>query len=150
MYATGVQESYFISLYLLVIIVASILFSRRVDVSHRGDEPAAAGGDGRAGVYRQNCRARMWASPRRKACSIWIPEQFVWISGGRLSLQLADAVHCAAKARSWTNKREELQDLQAFNEDIIHSMRGGCMTTDLEGRMLLLNRTGEDITGIPI
>src|ERR1700736_4542690 len=29
-YATGLQESYFISLYLLVIIVASILFSRRV------------------------------------------------------------------------------------------------------------------------
>src|SRR5271168_3683552 len=28
-YATGLQESYFISLYLLVIIVASILFSRR-------------------------------------------------------------------------------------------------------------------------
>src|SRR5258707_14904085 len=29
-YATGLQESYFISLYLLVIIVASILFSRNV------------------------------------------------------------------------------------------------------------------------
>src|SRR5580693_7423333 len=29
-YATGLQDSYFISLYLLVIIVASILFSRRV------------------------------------------------------------------------------------------------------------------------
>src|SRR5271169_5261185 len=29
-YATGLQESYFISLYLLVIIVASILFSRRI------------------------------------------------------------------------------------------------------------------------
>src|SRR5947209_4292212 len=28
-YATGLQESYFISLYLLVIIVASVLFSRR-------------------------------------------------------------------------------------------------------------------------
>ena len=31
-------------------------------------------------------------------------------------------------------KRGELQDLQAFNEDIIHSMRGGLITTDLEGR----------------
>src|SRR5882724_2195009 len=29
-YSTGLQESYFISLYLLVIIVASILFSRRI------------------------------------------------------------------------------------------------------------------------
>src|SRR4029077_13494098 len=30
---------------------------------------------------------------------------------------------------------------------IIHSMRGGLVTTDLEGRILLLNRTGEEITG---
>src|SRR6202042_2690236 len=44
-------------------------------------------------------------------------------------------------------KRGELQDLQAFNEDIIHSMRGGLLTTDMEGRILLLNRTGEEITG---
>src|SRR5882672_6852449 len=44
-------------------------------------------------------------------------------------------------------KRSELQDLQAFNQDIIHSMRGGLLTTDLEGRILLLNRTGEEITG---
>ena len=44
-------------------------------------------------------------------------------------------------------KRGELQDLQAFNEDIIHSMRGGLLTTDLEGRIVLLNRTGEEITG---
>jgi len=29
-YSTGLQESYFISLYLLVIIVASILFSQRI------------------------------------------------------------------------------------------------------------------------
>src|SRR2546427_12186119 len=46
-------------------------------------------------------------------------------------------------------KSEELQDLQAFNEDIIHSMRGGLLTTDLEGRILLLNRTGEEIIGHP-
>ncbi len=46
-------------------------------------------------------------------------------------------------------KRGELQDLQAFNEDIIHSMRGGLLTTDLDGRILLLNRTGEEITGSP-
>ena len=44
-------------------------------------------------------------------------------------------------------KRGELQDLQAFNKDIIHSMRGGLLTTDLDGHILLLNRTGEEITG---
>jgi two-component system sensor histidine kinase PilS (NtrC family) len=44
-------------------------------------------------------------------------------------------------------KREELLSLQDFTEDIIHSMRGGLITTDLHGRILLLNRTGEEILG---
>jgi two-component system sensor histidine kinase PilS (NtrC family) len=44
-------------------------------------------------------------------------------------------------------KREELLDLQDFTEDIIHSMRGGLITTDLDGRIVLLNRTGEEILG---
>src|SRR5438067_8722518 len=44
-------------------------------------------------------------------------------------------------------KREELLSLQDFTEDIIHSMRGGLITTDLSGRILLLNRAGEEILG---
>jgi two-component system sensor histidine kinase PilS (NtrC family) len=44
-------------------------------------------------------------------------------------------------------KREELLDLQDFTKDIIHSMRGGLITTDVEGRVVLLNRTGEEILG---
>ena len=42
-----------------------------------------------------------------------------------------------------------MEDLQAFNEDIIHSMRGGLLTTDLNGRVLLMNRAGAEITGYP-
>jgi len=37
--------------------------------------------------------------------------------------------------------------LQDFTSDIIHSMRGGLVTTDLDGRVVLLNRTGEEILG---
>ncbi len=44
-------------------------------------------------------------------------------------------------------KSEELKDLQAFNQDIIESMRGGLLTTDLEGRILVMNRSGAEITG---
>src|SRR5947208_13474603 len=44
-------------------------------------------------------------------------------------------------------KREELLSLQDFTEDIIHSMRGALITTDLAARFLLLNRTGEEILG---
>jgi len=46
-------------------------------------------------------------------------------------------------------KREELLNLQDFTEDIIHSMRGGLITTDMTGRIILLNRTGEEILGYP-
>ncbi len=44
-------------------------------------------------------------------------------------------------------KRVELLELQEFTEDIIHSMRGGLITTDMDGRIVLLNRTGEEILG---
>src|SRR5580704_1885349 len=85
-YATGLQDSYFISLYLLVIIVASILFSR--------------------------------------------------------GLAFTTAAVCVAVLGTLT-----ALDLQDLTEDIIHSMRGGLITTDMAGRIVLLNRTGEDILG---
>src|SRR5882724_8732209 len=53
-----------------------------------------------------------------------------------------------SKGRELEEKREELLSLQDFTEDIIHSMRGGLITTDLSGRILLLNRTGEEILGL--
>ena len=39
----------------------------------------------------------------------------------------------AQKRRGAEEKSEELKDLQAFNQDIIESMRGGLLTTDLKG-----------------
>ncbi|MBI4443672.1 MAG: PAS domain S-box protein [Acidobacteria bacterium] len=45
------------------------------------------------------------------------------------------------------DKEGQLEDLQALNEDIIESMRGGLITTDLSGRILLLNSPGAEILG---
>ncbi len=39
----------------------------------------------------------------------------------------------------------ELKELQVLNEWIIQSMRGGLLTTDLEGRILLVNPSGAEI-----
>src|SRR5205823_14088879 len=36
-----------------------------------------------------------------------------------------------------------LEDLQAVHENIIHSMHGGLITTDLQGRITLLNAPGQ-------
>ena len=42
----------------------------------------------------------------------------------------------------------QLEDLRALNQDIVESMRGGLITTDLDGRILLLNTPGAEILGI--
>ena len=55
------------------------------------------------------------------------------------------ALSLRRKSSELEEKREELLELQDFTADIIHSMRGGLLTTDLEGRIVLINRTGEDI-----
>ena len=44
-------------------------------------------------------------------------------------------------------KSDELEDLQAIHEHIIHSMRGGLITTSLDGRVTLLNASGQKLLG---
>ncbi|MBI4460927.1 MAG: hypothetical protein HY648_12835 [Acidobacteria bacterium] len=43
------------------------------------------------------------------------------------------------------DKAGKLEDLQALNQDILESMRGGLITTDLNGRILSLNSPGAEI-----
>ena len=44
-------------------------------------------------------------------------------------------------------KSDELQDLQAIQNNILHSMRGGLITTDLDGRITLINQPGLNFFG---
>ena len=44
-------------------------------------------------------------------------------------------------------KNDELQDLQAIQENILHSMRGGLITTDLHGDITLINQPGLNFFG---
>jgi two-component system sensor histidine kinase PilS (NtrC family) len=44
-------------------------------------------------------------------------------------------------------KSDELEDLQAVHEHIIHSMRGGLITTSLDGRVTLMNAAGQRLLG---
>jgi len=70
---------------------------------------------------------------------------FAFFAVAYLGSLLAQATR--AKDAELDEKCEELKDLRAFNQDIIESMRGGLLTTDLEGRILLLNRSGAEIMG---
>jgi two-component system sensor histidine kinase PilS (NtrC family) len=144
-YATGLQDSYFTSLYLLVIIVASILFSRRVAFITAG---FCLGALVLMTVLVNNAalpRSSL-AAPTTEAVRMWfLSNTFGFLAVAYLASLLAQSLR--RKSTELEEKREELLELQDFTSDIIHSMRGGLVTTDLEGRVALLNRTGEEILG---
>ncbi len=144
-YVTGTQESYFIPLYLLAIIVASILFSPRGTFLVAGFSFVLLGALTELSFFEKI--PRTWTyTPALNSLRIWLVSNFIgFLAVAYLSSSLAQSLR--RKGRELEEKREELQDLQAFNEDIIHSTRGGLLTTDLTGKILLLNRTGEEITG---
>ncbi len=144
-YTTGLQESYFISLYLLVIIVASILFSRRVAFITAGVCLLILGGM-TALAYAGRIPRTFLIVPTPEGLRVWfLSNLFGFLAVAYLASLLAQSLR--RKGIELEEKREELLELQDFTEDIIHSMRGGLLTTDLEGRILLLNRTGEEILG---
>ncbi len=145
-YVTGGHESYFISLYLLLIIVASILFSRRATFLVAGLSFILLGGMVELVFYDVLPRTAL-AMPGGKTLQTWIfSNLFAFFAVGYLSSLLT--ANLRRQSAELEIKRGELEDLQVFNQDIIHSMRGGLITTDLEGRLRLLNRTGEEILGL--
>src|SRR6266446_2061699 len=117
-YSTGLQESYFISLYLLVIIVASILFSRRI------------------------------AFLITAACFILLAAMTFLSYTGRIPPTYSSPP-TPESLRTWLviNVLGFLA-VTYLASLLAHSMRGGLITTDLGGRILLLNRTGEEILGL--
>jgi two-component system, NtrC family, sensor histidine kinase PilS len=144
-YSTGLQESYFIPLYLLVIIVASILFSRRTAFLI-----AAICFLLLAGMtilaFAQRIPRPFSSLPTTETLRIWLVTNLLgFLAVAYLASYLALSLR--KKGLELEEKRQELLTLQDFTEDIIHSMRGGLITTDLAGRILLLNRTGEEILG---
>lgn len=144
-FVTGAHESYFTSLYLLAILMASVLFERKgvfviaalgfvflgalVELAYYGYIPRTAS-----------------TVPGERWLSFWILTNLLAFMGmAYLGSLLAHTLR--RKGRELAEKSEELEDLQAFNEDIINSMRGGLLITDMDGRILRLNRAGEEITG---
>jgi two-component system, NtrC family, sensor histidine kinase PilS len=142
---TGGHESYFIPLYLLAIIMASILFSRRATFLVAGLSFVLLGASIELVYYHVLPRTAM-EMPSATSLQTWIFSNLcAFLAVAYLSSLLTQNLR--RQTLELEAKRGELQDLQAFNEDIIHSMRGGLVTTDLDGHVTLLNRTAEEITG---
>ncbi len=145
-YVTGGHESYFISLYLLEIIVASILFTRRATFLVAGLSFVLLSTLVELVYYGILPRTAV-DMPHARTLFTWILSNLLaFIAVAYLSGLLTQSLR--KQSVELEMKRGELQDLQAFNEDIIHSMRGGLVTTDLTGRVMLLNRTAQEITGL--
>lgn len=144
-YETGIQESYFISLYLLAIIVASILLSRKAAYVTAAACITLLGGMTYL-AYTGVIPRTFSLDANEQALRIWfLYNVFGFVAVAYLASLLAQSLR--RKGLELEKKREELLDLQDFTEDIIHSMRGGLITTDIDGRIVLLNRTGEEILG---
>src|SRR5579871_1423773 len=144
-YTTGAQDSYFVSLYLLAILMGSILFSRRGAFLLAGLSFVLLGSVVEMAYYGWIPRMAS-TTPDARTLEIWLASNlFAFFGVAYLGSLLTQTVH--KKGIELEEKQEELKDLQAFNQDIIESMRGGLLTTDMQGRILLVNRSGIEITG---
>ena len=145
-YATGGQDSYFLSLYLLVILMSSVLFSRRGAFLVAGMSFIFLGSVIELMYY--NVIARTSSStPAARALEFWLASNlFAFFAIAYLGSLLSQTLR--TKGVELAEKSEELKDLQAFNQEIIESMRGGLLTTDLNGKILLMNRAGAEIAGL--
>src|SRR5882672_4126461 len=114
-YSTGLQESYFISLYLLVIIVASILFSRRIAFLITAACFILLAGmtflsyTGRIAFFYTN-------PPTPESLRTWLVINVLgFLAVTYLASLLAQSLR--SKGRELEEKREELLSLQDFTED---------------------------------
>lgn len=145
-YSTGGHESYFISLYLLAILMASVLFERRGVFLVAGGAFALLGALVESAEYGLIPRTSL-TTPTARALEFWIFSNLIgFLAVAYLGSLLAHMLR--SKGVELEEKREELRDLRAFNENIIESMRGGLITTDLDGQILLVNHAGGEIAGI--
>ncbi len=159
-HVTGDLDSNYLSLYLVAIILASILLPRpRVFL-------VAAVSFVLMGAllefaYLPSLYAG-FASPHNPAFRFLATSSSLMVDLGTLQVKIfasllgffAVAYLSSYLAESLRKTGEKLRDksgqvanLQAFNEIIIHSMRGGLITTDLEGRITELNPAGAAILG---
>ncbi|MGC1106444.1 MAG: ATP-binding protein [Candidatus Acidiferrales bacterium] len=145
-YSTGGIDSYFIWLYLLAIWMASVLFERRGVFLVAGGAFVLLGMVVEFTQYGWFPRTSL-TTPTARALELRVLINLLaFLAVAYLVSLLAQMLR--SKGVELEEKREELRDLQAFNENIIDSMRGGLITTDLEGKILLVNRAGGEIAGI--
>lgn len=145
-FVTGALDSYLILLYPLVIIVSSILLSRV------GSFLLSALGFILFGVIANAAYFQLLSGPAQRVHEIW-PVQvqmllnlFAFFGVWYLSSTLSESLRRTGVALEDT--AGELEELQAFNENVIQSMRGGLLTTDLDTRILQINPAAQEVLDV--
>ena len=144
-YITGGIDTSFNFLYPLVIIVASILLPRWWAYLTAASSFIAFGAILDLSFY-QIIRSFSVSRPDLKSVQLVVGVNFfAYMAIAYLASNLS------AKLRQvgveLHVKSDELQDLQVMQENILHSMRGGLITTDLEGHISLVNQPGLNFLG---
>lgn len=154
-YATGGVDSPFSALYFMVIIAASVIKRRRgafvtavsawllygllvVLIVYR---VLPIGPGGRAGDLLSD------VSAIRQISYSLFAHFLGFFAVAFLSSTLAEKLH--RTGRELIEKTEDLARLQALSKNIVDSITGGVITTDLTGTITFVNRGGEEIFGRP-
>jgi two-component system sensor histidine kinase PilS (NtrC family) len=142
---TGGLDSYFYFLYPLTVLMGSIVLSRG------GAYAMASLAFIQAGLmlelpYYNVIPSYGLVHPDLQSLQVRIATYLVaFLAVAYLAGKLAENLRQTGVALRDTEGK--IEDLQALNQDIIESMRGGLITTDLDGRILLLNSPGGEILG---
>ncbi|MSO22487.1 MAG: PAS domain S-box protein, partial [Acidobacteria bacterium] len=144
-YFTGGIDSYFPFFYSLSIIMASILLYRKGALITASLSSLMFSGQYllmQHGVLPSTVYALI--EPRTVKYLIGT-SVFAFYAVAYLSSYLSESLKRAGSELE--DKRGELAALQAFNENIINSIRGGLFATNLEGVITLFNKSASEITG---
>lgn len=143
-YVTGGIDTYFNFLYPLVIFVAGILLHRYWAYLTAGVAFILFGGLLELSYFEKipSYQTSSHGDLKRLQATILI-NFFAYVALAYLSSTLAGKLRQAG--RELKDKSGELLSLQALHENVIHSIRSGIITTDLHGRITLLNVPGQKL-----
>ena len=143
-YVTGGIDTFFNFLYPLVIIVASILLPRYWSYLTAAVSFILFGAILELTYFEK--LPSFQSSPRPDSKSLLViilVNLFAYLAVAHLSSALAAKLRQAGMELQ--DKSGELLSLQALHENVIHSIRSGLITTDIEGRITLVNSPGQKL-----
>ncbi|HKW76590.1 MAG TPA: ATP-binding protein [Terriglobales bacterium] len=143
-YVTGGVDTFFNFLYPLVIIAASVLLPRYWAYLTAAVSFILFGALLELTFFEK--LPSFQTSPRADAkylLLVLLVNLAVFMAVAHLSSMLVAKLRQAG--RELRDKSGELMSLQALHENVIHSVRSGLITTDLEGRITLVNAPGQKL-----